>query len=258
MQINYFTLYKIPANTLFVGKNVVFVPECHSTNTLALELSQNQSTTEGTVVITSHQTAGRGQRGNSWEAQPGENLTLSVILTPRFLPVRDQFFLNIVTSLALHDFLTEQMAKEVQVKWPNDILCNGKKLCGILIENQLQGLSIASSVVGIGLNVNQQTFTNENATSMTNETGKSFDLADLFVQLMMHLEAQFLQLRSGALAELKARYLAALYRRGEIHRYMKDGQEFAGEIIGINEEGKLAMKVDNAMSYFEVREIKYI
>lgn len=251
-------MYKIPANTLFIGKNVVFVPECHSTNTLASELTQNPSLLEGTVVITNHQTAGRGQRGNVWEAKAGENLTLSLVLKPVFLPVIKQFYLNIVASLAIHDLVTQHVNKEVLIKWPNDMLVEGRKICGILIENQLAGAGISCSVCGIGFNVNQSDFSNLLATSLLKETNRPFDLQMILDELMGNLEARYLQLRQGKYEQLKAEYLAKLFRRGEEHLYASEGREFKGEIIGIDEVGRLAVKVDSKIEYFEVKQIRYL
>ena len=150
-------MYKIPANTLFVGKNLVFVPDCPSTNTLALQITQQSPAKEGTLVITDNQTAGKGQRGNVWEAEPRQNLTFSLILKPGFLAVSKQFYLNVVICLALKDYLMEKISRTVYIKWPNDILVHEKKISGVLIENQLQGAHISNSIVGIGLNMNQKT-----------------------------------------------------------------------------------------------------
>jgi BirA family transcriptional regulator, biotin operon repressor / biotin---[acetyl-CoA-carboxylase] ligase len=251
-------LYKSPANTLFVGKNVVFVPECHSTNTLATQLSQNSSASEGTVIITHYQTAGRGQRGNAWEAEPGLNLTLSLILKPGFLMIRHQFLMNIMAALAVKDLLTEFIPADISIKWPNDILVHKKKICGILIENQLQGQSIQSSVVGIGLNVNQVDFEFDSATSIQREAKRHFVLGDLFEKLLGYVEARYLQLKQNKSDDLKAEYLKNLYRRGERHTYADDTGTFTGEIVGVDDEGKLAVNVGNQMRYFQVKEIKYL
>lgn len=252
-------MYKSPANTLFVGKNVVFVPECHSTNTLAAQLSQNSTVSEGTVVITENQTAGRGQRGNTWFAEPGQNLTLSVCLNPGFLTIKHQFFLNIIASLAVRDTLAEYLdIAAISIKWPNDVLVHGKKICGILIENQLTGSVIQSSIVGIGLNVNQSSFSLANATSMVSELKRPLVLQDVFNLLLSKLEARYLQLRQQKHGTQKTEYLQRLYRRGERHEFESDTGRFEGEIVGIDEDGRLAINVANEMKYFEVKQIRYL
>lgn len=249
-------MYKIPANTLFIGKQLVFVPECHSTNTLALEMASDAP--EGTVVITPNQTAGRGQRGSRWEAETGMNLTFSVILKPNFLRVEDQFLLNMVVSLAVRDVLMEKTYQPVHIKWPNDILVHGRKISGILIENQLQGGRFSVSVAGIGFNLNQRKFQSPNATSLVSVTGGTEAPEQTLHQLLSYLETRYLQLRNRAVDQLKTHYLEALYWRDERHRFRSSGGEFEGVIQGIDPWGRLEVDRDGARAYFDIKEIQFI
>ncbi len=251
-------MYKIPANTLFVGKNVVFVPECHSTNTLALELAQNQSTAEGMVVITSYQTAGRGQRGNTWVVEPGKNVTLSILLKPSFLMIKDQFFLNIITSLAVWDTLKKLLTADIRIKWPNDILVNEGKICGILVENQIRGSVISTSVVGIGLNVNQLEFGGIGATSMRRSANREFDLQEIFETLVSFFEKRYLQLRENKMAGLKSEYLEQLFAMGVVRNFRREDELFAGSITGVNDHGELEILVDGDVRTFRVKEITFV
>ncbi len=253
-------MYKIPANTLFMGGNLVFVPECHSTNTLALQLCQQPSTPEGTVVITNNQTAGRGQRGNSWEAQPGMNLTLSVILKPVFLDLKDQFYLNMIISLGIHDYLVTKKISNSHIKWPNDVMVGRKKLCGILIENQIQGSRFTNSVAGVGININQQNFTNDTATSLSIVTGTEYILQDELEQLLQKIEARYLQLRQNAHAKIKSNYLNALYWKGETHQFASHGENFSGVIQGIDDAGRLNVQRSDTheVKSFDLKEISYL
>jgi BirA family transcriptional regulator, biotin operon repressor / biotin---[acetyl-CoA-carboxylase] ligase len=257
-KLNKFLLYKIPAKTLFLGKNVVFVPECHSTNTLALELSQQPSVPDGTIVITNNQTAGRGQRGNTWQTQPGKNLTLSVILKPAFLQVKDQFYLNIFTALAVQDAVQERAGASVSIKWPNDVLVAGRKICGILIENQIRGSQVSISVIGIGLNVNQQEFSNPNATSLASVWGHELDLETILHHLCECLEARYLQLRQASNSQLLKAYLEKLYWLNEKHVFESNNKEFEGTITGIDVRGKLLVASGDQTLTFDVKEIRYI
>lgn len=251
-------MYKIPANTLFLGKHLVFMPECHSTNTAALELCQHSSITEGTVVITGHQTAGRGQPGNSWESQPGMNLTFSIVLKPTFLELRHQFLLSIVTSLAVYDYLTGIGASAVRIKWPNDILTQEFKVCGILIENQVVGQQFANVVIGIGLNVNQQQFSSAKATSISVATGKIYDLQDVLEVLLSNLEARYLQLRERKDQHLMNAYLSRLYRRNERHTFRSGSTEFSGEIVGVDAFGRLRVSTETGEKIFATKEISFL
>lgn len=241
-----------------MGKNLVFVPECHSTNDLAIQLSHQPHTSEGTVVITNHQTSGRGQRGNTWESSPGQNFTFSFLIKPTFLSVIDQFYLPMFTSLALADYLTEKTEEIVQIKWPNDILVRGKKICGILIENQLKGSAFSNSIVGIGLNMNQKRFNGIAATSLYDVTGVESDLVVEHERILEKLEQRYLQLRRKDYKEMKRTYLSKLYWIDEEHTFLASGVEFLGVIRGIHETGKLAIETTQGFRYFDIKEITYV
>lgn len=248
-------MYKISANTLFTGQQLVFVPECHSTNSLASELATKNILSEGTVIITSNQTAGRGQRGNTWETAAGMNLTFSILIKPTFLSVKSQFYLTIITSLAVADLLKEQSVTEVKIKWPNDILAGKKKICGILIENTVQQETIQQSIVGIGLNINQNNFSSPLATSMAIAANKAFDLNEALNSLLEKFEKRYLQLRSGKQADLKSEYLENLFGFDETQTFISNGKEFLGTIEGIDENGELKVSDNETTSSFKLKEI---
>ena len=263
-------MYKIPANTLFMGKNLVFVPECPSTNTLALEISQQSPVKEGTVVITDHQTAGKGQRGNTWDTQPQLNLTFSLILKPDFLAANKQFYLNIVICLALKDYLRAKTSDAVYIKWPNDILVHEKKISGVLIENQLQGQAITNTIAGIGLNINQKNFPVATATSLSLITGDHYDLGEELPLILGCIEARYLQARaeftgtrssrpgSAGYPSLMNLYLESLYRRHEKSTFAANGERFEGIIQDLDEWGKLRIQTERGVRVFGVKEIRYI
>lgn len=252
-------MYKIPANTLFIGKNLVFVPECPSTNTLAAEISHQSPVKDGTVVITDSQTAGRGQRGNTWETTPGLNLTFSIVLKPGFLALTKQFFLNIVASLALKDYLMREVPGAVYIKWPNDILVHDKKISGILIENQVQGSSLVTAIIGIGFNLNQKNFSNlARATSLAMVTGKDYDRHREVELILEYVESRYLQLRRGNTDGLMSEYLASLYRRNEKHWYRSEGRLFEGIIRDLDEIGNLRVEENGMVRSYGVKEIEFV
>ncbi|HEY9489977.1 MAG TPA: biotin--[acetyl-CoA-carboxylase] ligase [Chryseosolibacter sp.] len=250
-------MYKIPANTLFMGKNLVFMPDCPSTNTLALQITQQSPVKEGTLVITDHQTAGKGQRGNVWEAEPHQNLTFSLILKPNFLAVNKQFYLNVIICLALKDYLEAKTSGAIHIKWPNDILVHEKKISGILIENQLQGTVISSSIVGIGLNINQKIFSSVSATSLSLVAGNDYELEDELPIVLGFIEGRYLQLRRGDYQSLMDLYLATLYRRHQKHTFSTDGNLFEGVIEDLDEWGKLRVRTEEGLRSFGIKEIQY-
>lgn len=251
-------MYKTLENTLFIGKKVIYVPSCPSTNDLALKLLHHQVLPEGTVIITNKQTEGRGQRGNKWLTEPGLNLTLSVILRPTFLAIKDQFYLTIVTALAVRDFINTQAEIVAQIKWPNDILINNKKAGGILIENQLQGEYISTTVVGIGLNVNQKNFELLSATSIRLEMNREFVLSEIFTDLLSNLESRYLTLRSGDLSSLKKDYLNSLFRLNEQHTYISNNIQFTGVIRDIDAWGKLLIETEKGIKRFDLKEVSFL
>jgi BirA family biotin operon repressor/biotin-[acetyl-CoA-carboxylase] ligase len=234
------------------------LPTCASTNTVASELLLKNKATEGCVVITDHQTAGRGQRGNTWDAEPDKNITLSLILKPVFLSIPQQFFLTIITSLAVLDTIQENIPATVKVKWPNDIMAGDKKLAGILIENSISGHYLQHSVVGIGLNVNQKIFAHSLASSLTLLTEKEYNRVTLTERLLEHLEKRYLELKAGRLAKLKFEYLQQLYWYQEPRWFLVNEDNVRGQIMGVDETGRLALQIESKLYYFNLKEIAYL
>lgn len=248
---------------------MVFLPVCHSTNDVAAELLQSPVTLEGTVVAAAHQTHGRGQRGNAWQSEPGQNLTFSVILKPDFLSAARQFSLNMAVALAVYDCLKPLLPEGLRIKWPNDIYWKDCKMGGILIENAIQGENLTHSIVGIGLNINQLDFPgNVRATSMkliSQASGNEdeHDLEILLNLLLESLEKRYLQLRGGLTAGqgfggLETYYLQSLYGLGQKRRFRGGGRDFEGVITGIDQTGKLAVRESNETKHFSFKEIEFV
>lgn len=248
-------MYKIPARTLFVGKNLIYVPECHSTNTLLAELSGRQNLAEGTVVIAGHQSAGRGQRGTQWQVAPGQNITASFLILPHFLDAHRQFLLTQWVAVALAETVEKLGATQVQIKWPNDVLIGKQKVCGVLIENTLSGKKIGQSIVGIGLNVNQQKFDFAGATSLRNATGQPHELPYVFEVLCERLEQFYLEIRAGK--RLRETYLHRLYGWRERVPLTDAAGDFDGVIEDVNEEGKLQVRKGDTVCAYGLKEIRF-
>jgi BirA family transcriptional regulator, biotin operon repressor / biotin---[acetyl-CoA-carboxylase] ligase len=224
----------------------------------ALQLSQQPGFADGSIVITSNQTAGKGQRGNTWVVQPNQNLTFSAIVKPSFLAVKEQFLLTIITSLAVRDFLVSRVNESIYIKWPNDILVRDKKISGILIENQIHGSRIQTSIIGIGLNMNQTEFGFATATSLKVLGGHQTDLNEALHSLLQFLEVRYLQLKRGNTEALKREYLDALYWKNETHQFRSGDSTFTGMIDGVDDNGKLQVKAGENVRSFEVKELIYL
>ncbi len=243
-------MYNNLPNTLFVGKKVFFLPTCHSTNDKLLDLANDTNVPEGSVVITHHQTAGRGQRGNTWEAEAGQNLTFSLLFKPTFLTASQQFGLNMAVAIACYRLLHKYLSSLVSVKWPNDLYFGDMKIGGILIENSVKGIYLSQSVVGIGINVNQIRFSHPRAVSLRAIEEKEYDLQKLLNELLEGLEATYLLLKAGSLETLRQEYLQYLYGFKKI-RLFRIGEEVAEGIIrGVDETGKLQVEIDHRVRSF--------
>ncbi|MEZ4827280.1 MAG: biotin--[acetyl-CoA-carboxylase] ligase [Bacteroidia bacterium] len=246
---------------IFTGKNRIDLPEFPSTNRYASELLPS-SPPEGTLITVVNQTEGKGQKGNTWHTKPGQNLTFSVIFYPDFLSPEKVFMLSKVASLAVRDTIASFLPMEdVWVKWPNDILLNKKKVAGILIENQLEGMTIRSCVMGIGLNVNQRAFPPEienKAVSMRSFSDKDFDLEKVLQSLLSHLEANYLSLRQGSADNINRAYFRHLYGYQEPVKMIFDNRTITTSVAGVSPAGKLALQFGDKLRYFDFKEIEFV
>ena len=251
-------MYKILANTLFLGKDIHFLPDCHSTNDMALQALRQKEATEGSIFITNHQTRGKGQRGNSWETKPGENLTFSLVLQPKFLDLSEQFLLNMAISNAIRRCFQEYVPG-LLVKWPNDLVIPGfGKIGGILIENLVGTKGWEYAVVGIGLNINQNQFASAQATSLSLVTGNTYPLEELFKLIVVHLEQAYIALKKGKNAVLTQEYLQHLYLIEKWAVFKVDEQELEGKIIGLTEIGNLLLELPSGRQQsFGIKEISF-
>jgi BirA family biotin operon repressor/biotin-[acetyl-CoA-carboxylase] ligase len=251
-------MYKILANTLFLGKDIHFLPDCHSTNDMALQALRQKEATEGSIFITNHQTRGKGQRGNSWETKPGENLTFSLVLQPKFLDLSEQFLLNMAISNAIRRCFQEYVPG-LLVKWPNDLVVPGfGKIGGILIENLVGSKGWEYAVVGIGLNINQNQFGSPQATSLSLVTGNTYPLEELFKLIVAHLEQAYIALKKGKNAVLTQEYLQHLYLIEKWAVFKVDEQELEGKIIGLTEIGNLLVELPSGRQQsFGIKEISF-
>jgi len=248
-------------NTFFIGKVLHEFESLGSTNQYAIKLLKESSPAEGTIILTHDQYAGKGQASNKWESAPHKNLTFTTILYPKFLPARKQFLLNQVIALSVFNTLQKYIDKGLSIKWPNDIYVFDKKIAGILIQNSLQGSTLQSAIIGIGLNVNQQQFISDapNPTSIALETGNTLDLEMVLATFCQQLEQNYLQLKTNQIQQIKAHYLAHLFRFKETAFYRRpDGSIFKGQIKGVTEIGKLMIQTVHGVEEFAFKEVKYI
>ena len=224
-----------------MGCQQIRLDSVDSTNNYTATLT-NGNVPEGTVVITREQTAGRGQRANSWVSESGKNLTVTYVLRPKFLRISDQFILNKAIALAVNKAIQHFVPhKDVQIKWPNDIFLQNKKVAGILLETSMQGGHIVSCLAGIGINVNQQHFqaNSGNPISLIEVLGHEINLDDLLDVLSENLEVIYLQLKSGKFENIASTYNNILWKKDEMHTFYQEGIPFNAKIKCVDEQGCL-------------------
>jgi BirA family biotin operon repressor/biotin-[acetyl-CoA-carboxylase] ligase len=249
-------------STLFVGQNLIKLSAVDSTNNFLKNLlSKSEPLPEGTVIMADDQFAGRGMQENIWKSDPGKNLTISILLRPTFLGLNKQFLLNMAISVAINNTLSAYLSNSLCIKWPNDIYYNDLKLGGVLIENTIIGNSIKNTVVGIGINVNQQFFPPDlihKATSLSEILQENVNLELLLADLCSQIEVLYLQLRANKGAFLRKSYIDRLYKINTPAPYRQNGEVFEGIITGVSDSGLLKMNINGKPVQFNFKEIEFL
>ncbi len=235
-----------------------------STNSEAVR--QFKECDDFTVFASSYQTSGRGQKGTSWESEQGKNLTFSVVLKSEGIKAENQFVISQIITIGIKRYLKSK-GIDAKIKWPNDIYVGDKKICGILIEHFLSGDTLSGSVVGVGLNVNQDKFSSDapNPVSMKNILGKEFSLEEELQSLVGHFHEiyfPFINFISNAtINRLDNEYTDSLYRLNEFHKYQETpgGEMIMARITGIDHNACLLLeKEDGTVKRYHFKEVKYI
>ena len=233
-------------NAVFPNCQIIRVKQTSSTNCYLLQLSEAENLPEGSIVVTDNQTAGRGQAGNSWESEPGKNLTFSIILYPTSVKASGQFILSKAISLAVYDFVSKFAPADVSVKWPNDVYVSDKKITGILIENFIEGAYLKKTIAGVGVNVNQERFSSDapNPVSLRQLTGKTYSLENCLQALHKRIANRYRMIMEDT-KQLNSDYLRHLYRFGKLCRYRANDVLFDATITGVNNYGMIEMTKSN-------------
>ena len=239
---------------------IKWLEEADSTNNVLLRHIRDYDNLSVIAAVT--QTAGRGQRGNRWVSAPGDNLTFSLLLKPQGLPVREVMALTCLATLAVRDTLRDEGVAAV-IKWPNDIYVGKRKICGMLVENGLEGTDIGWSVIGIGINLNQTEFPGEvlNPTSLKRLTGCSYELEPFLEKVCHAIEILLPELETaGGRNGLMQAYERDLFQKDSPARYrdIATGKEFTGIIRGVTPEGLLRIEAEGCERTFGFKEISYI
>lgn len=235
-------------NTLFVGKVCICPGAVPSTQTYLKTLYAKSKPIEGTAILSYDQTDGYGQRNAPWIAEKGSNVALSIILYPNILSYINAFYLSMSVALSVKKAVEQITDKTAFIKWPNDLMLDDRKVSGILIETSLQNSGIEKAFCGIGLNVNQKDFPGleEVATSLSVSNGKIYDLDKVSMTLMEWIEKYYLQLKAGKYKEILTEYNDSLHQLNNIITLKRrDDTYFNAKLLGVSEEGKLELELDD-------------
>jgi BirA family biotin operon repressor/biotin-[acetyl-CoA-carboxylase] ligase len=228
---------------MIIGSKYIFHENLSSTNTYAAALLKENDVQEGTIISTNYQTGGRGHAGNTWESEDSKNLLISLILYPSIIKPADQFLISKIISLGICDYLRLE-TPDISIKWPNDIYINNDKIAGILIETSIIGDEIASTIAGVGLNINQKIFRSNapNPVSLAMVTGKEYDPDECMKNLAVNLDRRYKQLLREETNDIDNEYLNTLYRYRVWSNYRDTTQTFEGRIISVTGSGRLQIE----------------
>ena len=247
-------------NSTMEKTRIIYVEETHSTNSLLREWLEQEPLPTGSVIVADFQTAGRGQVGNVWESERGKNLTFSLVLYPQALPVNQQFLISQIAALSVKETL-DAYTEGISIKWPNDIYWQDKKICGMLIENDLSGHNLLRSIIGIGINLNQTIFRGDapNPVSLWQIVKQEVDREVVLRQFLSRFEAYNQALLSGEKALIHTRYMEALYWREGYHPYADAKGAFSARIYGIEPTGHLLLQsTDGVIRRYAFKEVSYL
>lgn len=232
-----------------------------STNAYLKNAMQTEVLDDFTVVIAKNQFQGKGQFGAEWSSEPGKNLTISILKKFNTLIASKQFLLNMVVSIAVYETLKGLQISNVAIKWPNDILSGNEKICGILIENVIREQYISSSIIGIGLNVNQKEFPGlERVTSMALRTPKIYPIEEVLMLLLTNLKRGLEGIEANNFGKFKAAYERLLFKKDRAAEFSDiSDQSFKGYIRGVSDEGKLIIEDEHhSIQEYDLKQLKML
>ena len=213
-------------NSCLENVQVITLKEVDSTNNYLKQLPDEKIERDFVVAVTQSQTAGRGQRGNSWESEPKKNLIFSIMMRPNFIEAKNQFILSQAMALSIKETLDNYVrSPHPRIKWPNDIYWNKKKLCGILIENDLIGKHIEKCIIGVGINLNQEHFYSDapNPVSVWQITGLTTEPLTILRKILQRFMTYYEEIKQGNIHDLVEHYHKALFRRVGYHKFRQGG-----------------------------------
>lgn len=253
----FFSIPRIYMDFRDIQFKIIHFDQLDSTNIRAHELLKSGEAENGSVIRANYQVAGKGQRGRLWESNASENLMVSIVLKTA-IEVKLMHLLNKMVANSIYDLLDNLSVREVSIKWPNDLLVNGKKIAGILIENSIQAQNISQSIIGIGLNVNQTQFSNypREAISLSLIQKKKFEIDSLLQQLLHQLKNNLSLLYTNPKL-IDEFYHQRLFGLNKPLIFSIEENEVVGTIRGVDEHGLLDLEIQGKRLKFSEREVVF-
>ncbi len=237
------------------------IDELPSTQEYLNTLAQRHNLPEWTICRVLHQRQGKGMGSNSWESEKNKNLLFSLFLRPEFLRPHEAFTLSKVVALGIRNTLQTYVAEPVFIKWPNDIYIGDKKVCGMLVENTFTDVRINTSLIGIGININQTAFSPDlpNPASLIHFTNREESIEQALRMAIEQIKHNYYKAKQEGIAWINDNYLAHLYQINEWHTYQCDTNTFKGRITGVDTYGFLQIKdADGNVRSYDVKQVRYL
>jgi BirA family biotin operon repressor/biotin-[acetyl-CoA-carboxylase] ligase len=244
----------------FTDKNLIELDVVDSTNNYTANLLLKTKLVDRSVIMAHFQTSGRGQRGEVWESEPGKNLLFSLVLKADCLDTENYFLLSKIVAISINEVIEDLSGKIGFIKWPNDIYMEGKKIGGILIENQWKGKYIDNAIIGVGLNINQVNFDYlQQATSLSLLTSKTFDLHEILHMICLKVDVYYQKLVKKQFKKIDQYYFEHLLYSNEWKYYkLEDGSLIEGMITDVKPNGLLSLQLMNGETKeFNFKEIEF-
>ena len=227
-----------------IFKRKIFLKDVDSTSDYLIRLDNKNCLDEGLVIVSDFQNKGRGRIGKKWHSNCGENLLFSFLLKPIFIPVKKQFFLSMISSIAIVDSLNKHLSEKINIKWPNDILINNKKIAGFLLDLSISSNSIKRCVIGCGININQRQFPQLNDVTsiilMNNSVTEKKIVLDDFLHYFSKL---YIDLKNEKYSEIKNKYLSVA--KDLVFTKSVNGKKSEIQVLNISDEGVVSALINN-------------
>jgi BirA family transcriptional regulator, biotin operon repressor / biotin---[acetyl-CoA-carboxylase] ligase len=253
---------KVKPNTQIIGQNIIYFNQVNSTNKFALELIRQNMADNGTVILAEYQSEGKGQFGREWKSNPFENLMFSIIIKHVTNAPANPFIINKTVTLAMYQCISRILPhSDIRIKWPNDIYADKRKISGILVENNFSGQQLNYSIIGIGLNVNQDFEAEQtlNATSLKAKTDAIIDREALLKDILEQVEENYMLMKTDS-DEIEALFDANLFGYREACEFEINHQVQEATIIGCDTNGRLVLDLNghrHAYLHGEIKQVIY-